>query len=135
MDYASTLASQFADSTDNVVENATHYVPGCTTMALLEQSSKLFNAVHKRLHAAQTKDLRLLTRLDSEFLPDLYPYEVARGAQQIFMNDLNLQSMYVIHVSDPKIPPEEDRRARSTAIMPIDQRNPARHNQPQLRLE
>ena len=47
MDYASKLASQFADSTDNVVENATNYGPVGTTMALLEQSSKLFSAVHK----------------------------------------------------------------------------------------
>ena len=96
MDYASKLASQFADSTDNVVENATNYGPVGTTMALLEQSSKLFNAVHKRLHAAQTKDLRILTRLDYEYLPDLYPYEVAGGAQQIFKKDFNLKSQLML---------------------------------------
>ena len=104
MDYASKLAAQFAASTDNVVDNATNYGPVGTTMALLEQSSKLFSAVHKRLHAAQTKDLRILTRLDYEYLPDLYPYEVAGGAQQVFKKDFNLKSIDVSPVSDPNMP-------------------------------
>ena len=135
MDYASKLASQFADSTDNVVENATNYGPVGTTMALLEQSSKLFNAVHKRLHAAQTKDLRILTRLDSEFLPDLYPYEVAGGAQQIFRNDFNLKSIDVIPVSDPNMPTEAHRIAKINAIMSIAQQNPAAYNMEQIGME
>ena len=135
MDYASKLASQFADSTDNVVENATNYGPVGTTMALLEQSSKLFNAVHKRLHAAQTKDLRILTRLDSEFLPDLYPYEVAGGAQQIFRKDFNLKSIDVIPVSDPNMPTEAHRIAKINAIMSIAQQNPAASNMEQIGME
>ena len=135
MDYASKLASQFADSTDNVVENATNYGPVGTTMALLEQSSKLFNAVHKRLHAAQTKDLRILTRLDSEFLPDLYPYEVAGGAQQIFRKDFNLKSIDVIPVSDPNMPTEAHRIAKINAIMSIAQQNPAAYNMEQIGME
>ena len=128
MDYAAKLASQFADSTDNIVENASNYGPVGTTMALLEQSSKLFNAVHKRLHAAQTKDLRILTRLDSEYLPDLYPYEVAGGAQQIFRKDFNLKSIDVIPVSDPNMPTEAHRIAKINAIMSIAQQNPAAYN-------
>ena len=135
MDYASKLASQFADSTDNVVENATNYGPVGTTMALLEQSSKLFNAVHKRLHAAQTKDLRILTRLDYEYLPDLYPYEVAGGAQQIFKKDFNLKSIDVIPVSDPNMPTEAHRIAKINAIMSIAQQNPAAYNMEQIGME
>ena len=135
MDYASKLASQFADSTDNIVENASNYGPVGTTMALLEQSSKLFNAVHKRLHAAQTKDLRILTRLDSEYLPDLYPYEVAGGAQQIFRKDFNLKSIDVIPVSDPNMPTEAHRIAKINAIMSIAQQNPAAYNMEQIGME
>ena len=135
MDYASKLASQFADSTDNVVENATNYGPVGTTMALLEQSSKLFSAVHKRLHAAQTKNLRILTRLDYEYLPDLYPYEVAGGAQQIFKKDFNLKSIDVIPVSDPNMPTEAHRIAKINAIMSIAQQNPAAYNMEQIGME
>ena len=135
MDYASKLASQFADSTDNVVENATNYGPVGTTMALLEQSSKLFSAVHKRLHAAQTTDLRIITRLDYEYLPDLYPYEVAGGAQQVFKKDFNLKSIDVIPVSDPNMPTEAHRIAKINAIMSIAQQNPAAYNMEQIGME
>ena len=135
MDYASKLAAQFADSTDNVVDNATNYGPVGTTMALLEQSSKLFNAVHKRLHAAQTKDLRILTRLDFEYLPDLYPYEVAGGAQQVFRKDFNLKSIDVIPVSDPNMPTEAHRIAKINAIMSIAQQNPAAYNMEAIGME
>ena len=135
MDYASKLASQFADSTDNVVENATNYGPVGTTMALLEKSSKLFSAVHKRLHAAQTKNLRILTRLDYEYLPDLYPYEVAGGAQQVFKKDFNLKSIDVIPVSDPNMPTEAHRIAKINAIMSIAQQNPAAYNMEQIGME
>ena len=135
MDYASKLAAQFADSTDNIVDNATNYGPVGTTMALLEQSSKLFNAVHKRLHAAQTKDLRILTRLDSEYLPDLYPYEVAGGAQQVFRKDFNLKSIDVIPVSDPNMPTEAHRIAKINAIMSIAQQNPAAYNMEAIGME
>tara|TARA_R110002051_G_scaffold187604_2_gene257237 strand:- start:207 stop:2621 length:2415 start_codon:yes stop_codon:yes gene_type:complete len=135
MDYASKLASQFADATDNVVDEAKNYGPVGTTMALLEQSSKLFNAVHKRLHSAQTKDLRVLTRLDSEHLPDLYPYEVAGSAQQVFRKDFNLKSIDVIPVSDPNMPTEAHRIAKINAIMSIAQQNPAAYNMEQIGME
>tara|TARA_R110000744_G_scaffold62118_1_gene128168 strand:- start:343 stop:1395 length:1053 start_codon:yes stop_codon:yes gene_type:complete len=97
-------------------------------MALLEQSSKLFAAVHKRMHEAQTKDLRILCRLDQEYLPESYPYEVAGGAQQVFSQDFNLKSIDVIPVSDPNMPTEAHRIAKINAIMSIAQQNPAQYN-------
>ena len=135
MQYVTNLAKEFADATDSVVEQGSNYGPVGTTMALLEQSSKLFNAVHKRLHAAQSKDLRILARLDSEYLPDMYPYEVAGSAQQVFKEDFNLKSIDVIPVSDPNMPTEAHRIAKINAIMSIAQQNPAAYNMQQISME
>ena len=135
MQYVTNLAKEFADATDSVVEQGSNYGPVGTTMALLEQSSKLFNAVHKRLHAAQSKDLRILARIDSEYLPDMYPYEVAGGAQQVFREDFNLKSIDVIPVSDPNMPTEAHRIAKINAIMSIAQQNPAAYNMQQISME
>ena len=135
MQYVTNLAKEFADATDSVVEQGSNYGPVGTTMALLEQSSKLFNAVHKRLHAAQSKDLRILARLDGEYLPDMYPYEVAGGAQQVFKEDFNLKSIDVIPVSDPNMPTEAHRIAKINAIMSIAQQNPAAYNMDQISME
>ena len=135
MQYVVNAAKEFADSTDNIVDQASNYGPVGTTMALLEQSSKLFSAVHKRLHNAQSKDLRILARLDFEYLPDLYPYEVAGGAQQVFKNDFNLKSIDVLPVSDPNMPTEAHRIAKINAIMQIAQQNPNAYNMEQIGME
>ena len=135
MQYVVNAAKEFADSSDNIVENASNYGPVGTTMALLEQSSKLFSAVHKRLHNAQSKDLRILARLDHEYLPDMYPYEVAGGAQQIFREDFNLKSIDVIPVSDPNMPTEAHRIAKVNAVMQIAQQNPNAYNMEAIGME
>jgi len=135
MQYVVNAAKEFADSSDNIVENASNYGPVGTTMALLEQSSKLFSAVHKRLHNAQSKDLRILARLDHEYLPDTYPYEVAGGAQQVFREDFNLKSIDVIPVSDPNMPTEAHRIAKVNAVMQIAQQNPNAYNMEAIGME
>jgi hypothetical protein len=135
MQYVVNTAKEFADSSDHIVDNASNYGPVGTTMALLEQSSKMFSAVHKRLHSAQSKDLRILARLDHEYLPDMYPYEVAGGAQQVFKEDFNLKSIDVIPVSDPNMPSESHRIAKINAIMSIAQQQPASYNMEQIGME
>ena len=135
MQYVVNAAKEFADSSDNIVENASNYGPVGTTMALLEQSSKLFSAVHKRLHNAQSKDLRILARLDHEYLPDMYPYEVAGGAQQVFKEDFNLKSIDVIPVSDPNMPTEAHRIAKVNAVMQIAQQNSNAYNMEAIGME
>ena len=135
MQYVVNTAKEFADSSDHIVDNASNYGPVGTTMALLEQSSKMFSAVHKRLHSAQSKDLRILARLDHEYLPDMYPYEVAGGAQQVFKEDFNLKSIDVIPVSDPNMPSESHRIAKINAIMTIAQQQPEAYNMEQIGME
>jgi len=87
------------------------------------------------LHSAQSKDLRILARLDHEYLPDMYPYEVAGGAQQVFKEDFNLKSIDVIPVSDPNMPSESHRIAKINAIMSIAQQQPASYNMEQIGME
>jgi len=135
MQYVVNTAKEFADSSDHIVDNASNYGPVGTTMALLEQSSKMFSAVHKRLHSAQSKDLRILARLDHEYLPDMYPYEVAGGAQQVFKQDFNLKSIDVIPVTDPNMPSESHRIAKINAIMTIAQQQPQSYNMEQIGME
>jgi len=135
MQYVVNTAKEFADSSDHIVDNASNYGPVGTTMALLEQSSKMFSAVHKRLHSAQSKDLRILARLDHEYLPDMYPYEVAGGAQQVFKQDFNLKSIDVVPVTDPNMPSESHRIAKINAIMTIAQQQPQSYNMEQIGME
>ena len=57
--------------------------PVGTTMALLERSTKVLSAIHKRLHNAQRKEFKLLSKVFQEYLPNQYPYMTAEGGQEI----------------------------------------------------
>ena len=124
---------QFADATDKIVSEASNYGPVGTTMALMENSTKLYSAIHKRLHASQAKELKLLAKLNSEYLPDTYPYETSAGEEKVLREDFNLETIDVIPVSDPNMPTEVHRIARINAIMGIAQQDPAAHNMQAIR--
>lgn len=72
-------------------------------MALLEASTKLFSAIHKRLHRAQAEEFRILKRLNRENLPAEYPYDVVGGSRTVFAADFD-DDVSVSPVSDPNIP-------------------------------
>tara|TARA_R110000823_G_scaffold288766_2_gene407156 strand:+ start:14024 stop:16423 length:2400 start_codon:yes stop_codon:yes gene_type:complete len=128
-------AKEFADNTEQVIADSTNYGPVGTTLALLEQSAKLFSAIHSRLHAAQAKDIRLLAELNYEFLPPQYPYQIAGGANQVFKDDFDLNSIDVVPVSDPNMPTESHRVAKLNAIMTLAGQDPAAHNMNSIRLD
>lgn len=93
---------KFADSTEQVIADSTNYGPVGTTVALLEASAKMFTAIHKRLHQAQGRELKLIAELNGEYMPAEYPYEVENGDKKIFAKDFNGE-VDVIPVSDPNI--------------------------------
>lgn len=101
--YLEARGQAFADSTEQVISDSTNYGPVGTTVALIEASMKLFNAIHKRLHFAQKNDLKILAEINYEYLDDNYPYDVPGGQQNVFKSDFNPKSVLVIPVSDPNI--------------------------------
>jgi len=128
-------AKEFADSTDRIVDEASNYGPVGTTMALMEHSTKMFSAIHKRLHSAQAIELNLLAQINSEYLPEQYPYEQAGQAQNIFREDFDMRSIDVIPVSDPNMPTAAHRIAKINAIMSIAASDPAAHDMNAIRLD
>jgi hypothetical protein len=124
---------EFADATDKLVDEASNYGPVGTTMALMENSTRLYSAIHKRLHASQALELKLIARLNSEYLPEQYPYDTSAGEEAIFKTDFDPKTIDVIPVSDPNMPTETHRIARINAIMSIAQQDPAAHNMNAIR--
>ena len=52
-------------------------------MALLERSTKVLSAIHKRLHSAQRKEFKLLAKSISRIFTPEYPYMTANGGGQL----------------------------------------------------
>ena len=119
-----TMAGQkFADSTEQIVSEASSYGPVGTTMALLEASSKFFSAIHKRLHKSQRDEFRILARIDYDYLPSEYPYEVPFENRNIFKSDFDGR-VDVIPVSDPNIPSNAHRLMIAQMAMQMAQQSP-----------
>lgn len=76
--------------------------PVGTVMALLENSSQIQSAIHKRLHRAQRQELRLIADLVAAHVPEEgYPYNVRGGNRTIMRQDFD-ERVDVVPVSDPK---------------------------------
>ena len=123
---------KFADSTEQVITDSANYGPVGTTMALLDASSKFSTAIHKRLHKAQREEFDILARINYDFLPDDYPYEVVGGDQKVFKQDFDGR-VDIIPVSDPNIPSSAHRLALGQmAIQLASQTPPGTFNMPAL---
>ena len=67
---------RFATITDMKVGDGNQQAAVGTTIALLEQGSRVMSAVHKRLHYAMRLEFKLLAKVMSESLPGIYPYSI-----------------------------------------------------------
>ena len=121
--FITAAGQKFADSTEQIVSEASSYGPVGTTMALLEASSKFFSAIHKRLHKSQRDEFRILARIDYDYLPNDYPYDVPYESRNIFKADFDGR-VDVIPVSDPNIPSNAHRLMIAQMAMQMAQQSP-----------
>jgi hypothetical protein len=124
LQFVTAAGQKFADSTEQVIADSTNYGPVGTTLALLEASTKFFSAIHKRLHYSQRQELKILSRINFDFLPNEYPYDLANIEGQIFKNDFDGR-IDIIPVSDPNVPSASHRLAMAQTVMQMAQQAPA----------
>jgi hypothetical protein len=117
---------KFADTTEQVISDSTNYGPVGTTLALLEASTKFFSATHKRIHAAQKQEFKILRRLDKDYL-GRYPYAVQGAPVEIFRMDIAAE-VDIIPSSDPNTPSNAHRLTRATTILQMASQNPQMHD-------
>jgi hypothetical protein len=124
LEFTARAGQKFADETDQVVSDASNYGPVGTTVALIEQSMKFFTGIHKRLHYSQRQELRILARINYDFLPNEYPYELPFIDGRIFKQDFDGR-IDVLPVSDPNVPSSAHRLATSQMILQLASQSPS----------
>ena len=92
-------------------------------MALLEASSKFFSAIHKRLHKSQRDEFKILARINYDYLPSEYPYEVPFAEKNVMKQDFDGR-IDVIPVSDPNIPSNAHRMMIAQMALQMAQQSP-----------
>tara|TARA_R100001163_G_C5067702_1_gene207031 strand:- start:1236 stop:3701 length:2466 start_codon:yes stop_codon:yes gene_type:complete len=100
--------------------------PVGTTLALLERSTKVLSAIHKRLHNAQKKEFKLLSEIFKDSLPAEYPYMTASGNLSVKVSDFD-DRVDIIPVSNPDIFSTSQRIAMAQELMQLVQSNPSVH--------
>jgi len=123
LQFVTAAGQRFADSTEQIVSDAASYGPVGTTMALLEASSKFFTAIHKRLHKSQRDEFKILAKIDYDYLPDEYPYEVPFEDRNIFKKDFDGR-VDIVPVSDPNIPSNAHRMMLANMALQMAQQSP-----------
>ena len=123
LNFVAAAGQRFADSTEQVISDAASYGPVGTTMALLEASSKFFTAIHKRVHKSQKDEFRILAKINYDYLPNEYPYDVPFEDRSIFKNDFDGR-IDIIPVSDPNIPSNAHRMMMANMALQMAQQSP-----------
>jgi len=117
---------RFASIAEINVGEGNAQAPVGTTLALLERSTKVLSAIHKRLHSAQKKEFNLLARIFADSLPPVYPYSVSGGQMEIKQADFD-DRVDVFPVSNPDIFSTSQRIVMAQEMMQLVQSNPQIH--------
>ena len=118
---------RFAAVADAKVADSNQANPVGTTMAMIEQGTKVMSAIHKRLHYAQRIEFKLLAKVFQTYLPPEYPYAVVGGNKMIKQADFD-DRVDIIPVSDPSIFSMAQRIELAQAQLQLSQTNPQIHN-------
>jgi chaperonin GroES len=105
--------------------------PATTTLALIEQGHKVMTAIFKRIHRAFGQELRILRRLNRDYLDEEEYFQLNDQApqpgpdgqmqpqqpQKIGREDYQDEDLDVIPVSDPNMASDMQKMARAQALM------------------
>ncbi len=100
--------------------------PVGTTLALIEQATKVIDSAHKRLHAAQAEEFGLLKERFQEDPEAFWRYNktpTIKWEKDQFIQALD--NCHLVPVADPNNPTSLHRIAKATAIKELQKMNPA----------
>ena len=118
---------RYATITDLKVGDGNQQAAVGTTIAMLEQGTRVMSAVHKRLHYAMRQEFKILARLMSETLPQEYPYTIAGGDEKVMAADFD-DRVDVIPVSNPNVFSQAQRIVLAQTKMQLAAQAPDMHN-------
>ena len=125
--YMAEIGQRFASTADLNVGDVNPNAPVGSTVALIEQGSKSFSAIHKRLHYSQGQEFKLLAKLNAENLPESFEFSVTGASQTINASDFD-KRIDVVPVSDPNIFSTAQRIAQAQAILQMANAAPELHD-------
>ena len=121
---------RFASITDLKVSDMNNQAPVGTTLALLERNMKVMSAIQSRLHASMRHELRILSEIIKDYMPEAYEYEVDDD-ETIKASDFD-DRVDIIPVSDPNAATMAQRIMQYQAALQLAQTAPQMYDMPKL---
>jgi len=113
----------FSSTTEAMTGGGDNKGPVGTTLALIEQGSKVYSGIHKRMHKSARFEFKLIAQLNYEHMDEEYPYDVTGGDRTVMRSDFDGR-VDVIPVSDPNIYSNVQRVAQAQAGLELVQSDP-----------
>jgi chaperonin GroES len=111
-------AKQVTSVQDVTVGQGTANQPATTTLALIEQGMKVMTGIFKRIHRSFGQELRILRRLNKDFLDEQEYFELNDGSDvSVTREDYSVDGLDVVPVSDPNSASDMQKLARAEALM------------------
>lgn len=117
LEWLTQQAQQVVSTAEERIADASSTMPVGTALALIEQGSQIFSAIHNRCHHSQAKALSIICRLNSQYLDEKNIAEEL-GDLKITRQDF-LTSHDIQPVSDPNIFSEGQRYAQNQALLQL----------------
>lgn len=119
MKFCVDAAKGLVQTADDRIAESSPNAPVGTTLALIEQNSVTFSAVHARLHEAQRKCLQIIHRINGQILSD---EEIVEELGELVVSKRDFQGpMDIQPVSDPNIFSDSQRYAQQQAVLQLRQ--------------
>ena len=125
--YVVEAGQRFASITDLKVGDGNQNAAVGTTIAMIEQGTRVMSAVHKRMYYAMRQEFKILARVMSESLPQEYPYTVEGADQTVMQSDFD-ERVDIIPVGNPNIFSQSQRIMIAQAKMELASQAPELHN-------
>lgn len=118
---------RFSSTTENQVGDASNNGPVGTTMALIEQGSKVFSGIHRRVHTAAGEEFQTIAKLNFIYLDEKMSYATKGKDQEISRKDYDGR-IDVIPVSDPNIFSSTQRIVQAQSLLQLSDEHPGMYD-------
>ena len=120
---------RFASAADVKASDINGEAPVGTTLAVLEREMKVMSAVQARVHAAVSRELKILSEIVKDYGPGVYPYDLENG--QVITEDFD-DRVDIIPVSDPNAGTMAQRIMQYQAALQLAAQAPQMYDMPLL---
>lgn len=127
LEFLDRKGQKFADSTEQIIQDANNQGPVGTTLALLDASTKFFSAIHKRLHASLKRELKIIADINGETLANNMEYNIENHTMAVGRKDYD-SLVDVVPVSDANVSSSAHRMAKAQTILQVAQQAPDLHD-------